>query len=791
MILRLYVDDLLICARDEVTCMADTVTLLNHLAQEGHKVSLTKLQFVKQEITFLGHTITPNSKAISEKRVKAIKDVPRPITKKQLLSFLGMCAYCRTLIPNYAFLEKPLRALTTGKGLRSCDKIEWPTEAQEAFATMKMQLAVLASREFVGYSDLTLMVPHAVSMILQEQKTSHLSTARWLRYHTILLDMPNVTVKRCTTLNPATLLPTEEDGEEHHCCLSVLEQVCTPRPDLLDTPLENCDNVLFVDGSASKDPQTGLNKVGFAVTTEFEVVKSGKLPSNYSAQAAELVALTEACKLMADKCVTIYTDAFGVTHDFGALWKHRNFLKSDGHPILNASLVSELLEAILLPDEVAICKCAAHTNDKSFISTGNARADAAAKAAAAQETKETTCALVSVTNPDISPCLQSMQTFSTGAEKQKWRSSGCSLQGSVWMGVDGIPCLPKHFFQHYAKLTHGLDHVSKGSMIMQMKDLWFTKGFTVFAENFCKRCVTCNTHNVARGIKTPLVSQPAPAGPFEYLMMDFFELTPCGKQKHCLVMVDMWSKWVEAFPTSKQDSAAVAKALLTEIVPRWGIPRKISSDNGRHFVNDAIKQVGQFLGIDMRTHCSYAPSSGGAVERQNQTIKNKLAICCEETGLTWLKALPIVLMYMRMRKRVKTNLSPFEILFGRPPFMGIEGGKKRLPSTYVCENDMLNYCKEMSCLLSNISVQVKAAQGKVVETFLHEVRPGDFMVIRDHRRKSWKSKRWLGPFQVILVTYTAVKVAERATWVHVNHCRRVPPIAEAEQSLEEVQRECQ
>ncbi len=122
-----YIDYLLIYARDEVTCVADTVTLLNHLAREGHKVSLTKLQFVKQEITFfLGHTITPNSKAISEKRIKAIRDVPRPVTKKQLLSFLGMCAYCRTFIPNYAFLEKPLRALTTGKGLRSCDKIERP-----------------------------------------------------------------------------------------------------------------------------------------------------------------------------------------------------------------------------------------------------------------------------------------------------------------------------------------------------------------------------------------------------------------------------------------------------------------------------------------------------------------------------------------------------------------------------------------------------------------------------------------------------------------------------------------
>ncbi len=461
-----------------------------------------------------------------------------------------MCAYCRTYIPNYALLEKPLRALTTGKGLRSCDKINWSTEAQDAFANMKLQLAqaptlglpvlekpftqmvdekhgfmssvllqthgdrlrpvayfstkldavaaglphclravaaaelaVLASREFVGYSDLTLMVPHAVSMILQEQRTSHLSTARWLRYHTILLDMPNVTVKRCTTLNPATLLPTEEDGQEHHCCLSVLEQVCTPRPDLLDTPLENCDNVLFVDGSASKDPQTGLNKVGFAVTTEFEVVKSGKLPY-----------------------------AFGVTHDFGALWKHRNFLKSDGHPILNAALVAKLLEAILLPDKVAICKCAAHTNDKSFISTGNARADAAAKAAAAQETKETTCALVSVTNPDISPCLQSMQTFSTGAEKQQWRSSGCSLQRGVWMSVDDIPCLPKHFFQHYAKLTHGLDHVSKAGMIMQMRELWFTKELQCLLKIFAKDVSLVNTHNEARGIKTPLASQPAPAG---------------------------------------------------------------------------------------------------------------------------------------------------------------------------------------------------------------------------------------------------------------------------------------
>lgn len=43
--------------------------------------------------------------------------------------------------------------------------------------------------------------------------------------------------------------------------------------------------------------------------------------------------------------------------------------------------------------------------------------------------------------------------------------------------------------------------------------------------------------------------------------------------------------------------------------------------------------------------------------------------------------------------------------------MGIDGAKHRVSSTESCEHDMLNYCKEMSSLLSNICVQVKAAQG--------------------------------------------------------------------------------
>lgn len=69
---------------------------------------------------------------------------------------------------------------------------------------------------FQRNSDVTLLVPHAVSVILLEQKTSHLSTAWWLRYNTVLLDMANIHLKRCTVLNPATFIPLPGDGEEHN-----------------------------------------------------------------------------------------------------------------------------------------------------------------------------------------------------------------------------------------------------------------------------------------------------------------------------------------------------------------------------------------------------------------------------------------------------------------------------------------------------------------------------------------------------------------------------------------------
>lgn len=103
--------------------------------------------------------------------------------------------------------------------------------------------------------------------------------------------MSNITVKRCTLLNLATLFPTAGDGEEHKCVAAITE-VCSHRSDLQETPLQNqIWNFLWTDQH---------------LAISILQIHSQAI---FQQQAAELTALTEACKLAKGKTLNIYTDS--------------------------------------------------------------------------------------------------------------------------------------------------------------------------------------------------------------------------------------------------------------------------------------------------------------------------------------------------------------------------------------------------------------------------------------------------------------------------------------------------
>lgn len=102
---------------------------------------------------------------------------------------------------------------------------------------------------------------------------------------------------------------------------------------------------------------------------------------------------------------------------------------------------------------------------------------------------------------------------------------------------------------------------------------------------------------------------------------------------YMLVIADQLSGGVEAFLTRKNYSKAVVKAMIKEIIPRYGVPEVINSDRGAHFSAAILLQIYNFLNIKAQFHTHYHMESSEHVERMNRTIKEKLVKVCKQTGL--------------------------------------------------------------------------------------------------------------------------------------------------------------
>uniref|UniRef100_UPI00358E4792 protein NYNRIN-like n=1 Tax=Myxine glutinosa TaxID=7769 RepID=UPI00358E4792 len=630
-----------------------------------------------------------------------------------------------------------------------------------------------------------LQVPHCIHTLLQQRNTQHFTATRLMQYETALIMAPNVTVMRCTVLNPATLLPTKEEGIPH-VCTDVVQLISTVRPDLQDTPLQEADHTYYVDGSA-KRAWDGSLLSGYAVCSDTETVESGRLPPTWSAQQAELYALTRACEVSEEKAVTIYTDsayAHGVVHDKGAIWKMRGFLTSAGALIKNGDLVRNLLHSIMLPREIAVVKCRGHQRTDDAVARGNARADEAAAQAANQQigynmpvvtrkqgAKATTQTDVPTSAPTEFDVIQ-LQAAASNVEHQDWIKLGAQrpAEGQMWT-INDKPVAPRALLPWLARMAHQNGHVCHRGVMRQVTSTWAAPGLSAAVTMVCRSCAICQRHN--RGApprRRHNVGHPAPVGPFCHIQFDFFNLPPCMSFKHVLVVVDMFTKWVEAYPCVRADAITVAKCLLRHFICRFGVPQKVSSDQGGHFTGDVIKAVLKALGVIQSFHCVYYPQSAGLVEQTNGTLKGKLAKICDETGLKWPEALPLALMSVRSTPGRTTGLSPHEILMGRPMSLPVSAPVDMAALELPIMDDMLlKFCIGLSHVARSIHERVREALPEPTSKPIHTFEAGDYVLVKHFTRKTALEPRWTGPYQVLLITPTAVFCEGKSSWVHATH----------------------
>ncbi|GFY31184.1 retrovirus-related Pol polyprotein from transposon 297 [Trichonephila clavipes] len=112
--------------------------VLGRLRKAGLKVKPSKCKFAQEEVLFLEHRIGSGSRSPSDLKIKAIADFPRPTTKTQVRSFLGLVGHYSHYIPNYSTIASPLTDALKGKIKK--EKITWDEKCGKAFEELKAKL---------------------------------------------------------------------------------------------------------------------------------------------------------------------------------------------------------------------------------------------------------------------------------------------------------------------------------------------------------------------------------------------------------------------------------------------------------------------------------------------------------------------------------------------------------------------------------------------------------------------------------------------------------------------------
>ena len=210
------------------------------------------------------------------------------------------------------------------------------------------------------------------------------------------------------------------------------------------------------------------------------------------------------------------------------------------------------------------------------------------------------------------------------------------------------------------------------------------------------------------------------------------------------------------FPTQTERAEEMVK-LLHEIILRFGLPRLLQSDNGTSFISKVTQGVSKTLGITYYLHCAWRPQSSGKVKRDNQFLKSAIKMITQETSLGWKEALPIALLHTCIAPKEQVDLSPYEMLYGRPFVYVNDFFLDPEPHTMVIGQFQQDIC------LWVVNQDLKDSEESPLYASGAQVL---IKVWKDGSPRAQLQPTWKGPYPVIPSTLTAVKVPEHDSWIH-------------------------
>ena len=107
----IYIDDVLVRSNDESSMVDCIERFLKALTKHNLKIPPSKSEVRAEEISFLGHTISPRGVKPDVKKVGALRKSPMPNNVSELKSLLGELSYYQKFLPNLSRRLQPITKL--------------------------------------------------------------------------------------------------------------------------------------------------------------------------------------------------------------------------------------------------------------------------------------------------------------------------------------------------------------------------------------------------------------------------------------------------------------------------------------------------------------------------------------------------------------------------------------------------------------------------------------------------------------------------------------------------------
>jgi len=224
------------------------------------------------------------------------------------------------------------------------------------------------------------------------------------------------------------------------------------------------------------------------------------------------------------------------------------------------------------------------------------------------------------------------------------------------------PFLPQQFRRAAFNTVHRLSHPGVKATVKLVTQRFVWPSVKADCRRWARACLDCQRSKVSRHVSAPVGSFAPPSARFEHVHLDLIVMPPSEGQRYCLTMVDRFSRWPEAVPIPDQEAPTVARAFFETWICRFGVPQRVTTDQGRQFESFLFRHLNILAGTTHIHTTPYHPAANGMVERLHRQLK--AAIRCHQQR--WTEALPLVLMGIRSSWKEDLGATAAEMVYGQP-----------------------------------------------------------------------------------------------------------------------------